>query len=255
LGTTPALMVVLTHPQDPAREAEFNEWYSGNHLQDVLLVPNFESASRFKQSKVNVGSAPPYLALYQVNATDMDATHDAVMQHFGAPNAYRLPMPPASGGAEGGLVGVDGWGYYEKIGEQGTPSPSGDKRPRALMVVFTHPADPSMEDAFNEWYNGNHIIDVIKAPHFRSATRYRLKKGVRGDLPGPYLAIYELDDDHIEAVHEKLMTWLQTPDDFRLPMPTIPGGAGLVGIDFWGYYSALGSALPIPLATLLSQAG
>ena len=254
MGTTPALMVVLSHPQDQARDAEFNDWYSGNHLQDVVLVPNFDSASRFKQSKVVVGSSPPYLALYQVNATNMDSTHDAVMQHFGAPNDYRLPMPAASGGAEGGLVTVDGWGYYEKIGEQGAPSPSGDNRPKAMMIVFTHPVDLSMEDQFNEWYNGNHIIDVIKTPHFRSATRYRLSKGVRGAMPAPYLAVYELDNDDVEAVHEGLMTWMGTPDDFRLPMPKTPDGTQLVGIDFWGYYSQRGSALPIPLATLLSQA-
>lgn len=254
MGTSPTLMVVLTHPQDPAREAEFNEWYSGNHIQDVLLIPGFESANRFKQAKSNLGEAPQYLALYQVETQDAWEMQQVLMKHFTTPNDYRLPMPPPTGEAEGGIVGIDGWAYFEKVAEVGKATPAGSEAPKALMTVFTHAEDPREIGTFNDWYTNNHIVDVIKAPHFRSCTRYKMSKLNRGTMPAPYLAVYELDSDDIEAVHAGLMKWLQTPDDFRLPMPQTQDGKGLVTIDYWGYYRTFSTALKIPMAELMAGA-
>ncbi len=40
--------VVLSNPTTPAQEAEYNEWYNKIHIADVLNVPGFVAAQRFK---------------------------------------------------------------------------------------------------------------------------------------------------------------------------------------------------------------
>ena len=255
MGPTDSMMVVLTHPEDPARDDEYNFWYSGNHLSDVLLIPGFESASRFKQAISVQGTAPQYAALYQVDSKDVVATQEVLMKHFATENEFREPMPLATNNslpASEGLISVDSWGYYEKISDTGTAIPSGDDGPKAIMTVWTHPHDPSKIDEFNHWYDSNHVIDVIKAPHFRSATRYKQAMQIRGEMPAPYLCVYELDSADIDDVHTGLMKWLSTPDDFRLPMPQLDEENGLVQIDFWGYYTTVAQGHKAPLEELLA---
>jgi hypothetical protein len=64
-----ALLVVLTNPVE-GREEEYNEWYSGQHLDDVLTAAGFEAAQRFKfvPSKLSRRPSAQYLAIYEVDA-------------------------------------------------------------------------------------------------------------------------------------------------------------------------------------------
>src|SRR5678815_3844677 len=41
------LQIALSDPVE-GREAEFNDWYTGRHLPDVLAVPGFVGGQRFK---------------------------------------------------------------------------------------------------------------------------------------------------------------------------------------------------------------
>ena len=64
--------VVRSRPVDPAREDEFNDWYDGVHVPELLSVPGFRSARRFRR----VGSGdegPEYLAVYEIEADDVAA--------------------------------------------------------------------------------------------------------------------------------------------------------------------------------------
>lgn len=252
MGTAKSLLFVLTHPQDPAREAEFNEWYTENHIKDVLLVDDFLSANRFKKERALMGDASPYLGLYQVDSDDPEAAHAALMKHLTTPIPFRLPMPLASAGAQGGLLVNDGWGYFSKIGETGSPEPAGDHPPKAACVIFMHPEDPAMEKDLVAWYVGNHMIDVASSPHIRSGTFYKLAKLLDGEVP-PYVAVYELEADNIDEVHQGLMNWMQTPSDFRQPTPKTPDGKNLQAIDFWGYFVLINSQVKTPLEELLRR--
>jgi hypothetical protein len=74
-----ALMIVGSNPTDPAQEAAFNEWYTENHLDDVLAVAGFDAARRYTLSEVRpmVGTEPSpfgYLAVYEVESDDLVAT-------------------------------------------------------------------------------------------------------------------------------------------------------------------------------------
>ncbi len=68
------LLIVVTNPV-PGREEEFNHWYSGRHLDDVLRIPGFVAAQRFKLTMDGAQSLPgPYLAIYEMETNDPEAT-------------------------------------------------------------------------------------------------------------------------------------------------------------------------------------
>ena len=65
--------VVLSNPTTPAEEAEYNEWYNKTHIGDVLNVPGFAAAQRFKLADAQFpGSTQShrYLALYEIETED-----------------------------------------------------------------------------------------------------------------------------------------------------------------------------------------
>ncbi len=63
------IMIVLTNATD-GRDEEFNEWYDGQHLTDVLEHGPFSAAQRFRIADLESGAGAPfrYLAIYEVEA-------------------------------------------------------------------------------------------------------------------------------------------------------------------------------------------
>lgn len=64
------VVVVLTEPA-AGREDEYNEYYEGLHLDEVLATTGWKTAQRFKLSDQQGMPCPhPYLAFYEVEADD-----------------------------------------------------------------------------------------------------------------------------------------------------------------------------------------
>lgn len=69
-------MVVESEPGDPDEEAEYNRWYRDVHIPQLLAVPGFVSARRFKvrqEIATGVSPKPAYLTVYELEADDLDA--------------------------------------------------------------------------------------------------------------------------------------------------------------------------------------
>ena len=64
--------VVLTNPTS-GKEAEYNKWYNEQHIPDVLNVPGFVAAQRFRLADAQMGDTNPhrYLALYEIETDDL----------------------------------------------------------------------------------------------------------------------------------------------------------------------------------------
>jgi hypothetical protein len=62
------IMVVQSRPSDPAREDEYNQWYSHTHLPEIRAVPGFTAARRYQ---VHNGADHSYLAIYEIDADDL----------------------------------------------------------------------------------------------------------------------------------------------------------------------------------------
>jgi hypothetical protein len=77
-------LLVLTRPVK-GTDDEFNRWYDQRHLSDVLAVPGFVGARRYRvlSSDAPGGGDPPqwqYLAIYEMDCED---PHDAALAELG----------------------------------------------------------------------------------------------------------------------------------------------------------------------------
>ncbi len=67
----------------------------------------------------------------------------------------------------------------------------GKTRGTGLLMAWTD-VDPAHEDAFNRWYDGEHIGRLLQVPGFLSGARYVALRGAP-----KYLAMYELEDHNV----------------------------------------------------------
>jgi hypothetical protein len=64
-------------------------------------------------------------------------------------------------------------------------------RGKGIFLVYTD-VDPQHEAEFNDWYNTEHIAELLAVPGILAAARYEAAKG------GPkYLAVYELEQANV----------------------------------------------------------
>jgi hypothetical protein len=87
------LLVVLTNPAE-GREDEYNEWYTGQHLDDVLAAAGFRAAQRFKfvESKLSRRPVAPYLAIYEVDADQRERAEQLLLE---TANTDAMPISDA----------------------------------------------------------------------------------------------------------------------------------------------------------------
>lgn len=68
---------------------------------------------------------------------------------------------------------------------------------KTLLLVWSSPASPDVEETLNSWYDGTHIPELRAAlPSITAVNRYQLH-GEGGTIR--YLTAYELDEDDIDA--------------------------------------------------------
>lgn len=82
-------LIVMSEPVE-GREAEYNSWYNNEHLQDVVAVPGFGSAQRFKLEQPWGGEFKHrYMAIYEFESDDYAAVMQELMSRAGT-NAMLL---------------------------------------------------------------------------------------------------------------------------------------------------------------------
>ena len=75
-----AVLVVTTNCSDPAREQEYQEWYLGTHLPDMLETYGVVSARLFNLASPPGDGQGKFLALYDLDTDDTESVHEAVRQ-------------------------------------------------------------------------------------------------------------------------------------------------------------------------------
>jgi hypothetical protein len=71
--------------------------------------------------------------------------------------------------------------------------------PRGIMYVETMPVSPDREADYHEWYNDTHLAEILSVEGIVSARRFAPTDG-----NGPFVAIYELDCDDLDAAVGRL---------------------------------------------------
>jgi hypothetical protein len=83
------VLLVQTAPV-PGREPDFDHWYNTVHVPQILQTPGFVAGTRFR-AVTAPGASPlgaddwrPYLALYEIAAPDLAASHAALLDRMRA---------------------------------------------------------------------------------------------------------------------------------------------------------------------------
>jgi hypothetical protein len=78
-------LVVMTDAK-AGREDEYNDWYTNQHLGDIVAIPGFRSAQRFKlKDAVGFEHRNRYLAIYEIESDDPQAVLAEMFARRGTP--------------------------------------------------------------------------------------------------------------------------------------------------------------------------
>jgi hypothetical protein len=78
---------------------------------------------------------------------------------------------------------------------------------KGKLIVFNEPLSPEAEDAYNAWYDGDHVPQILASvATITGATRYLLAPGQTSAIPGAprYLAIYDIEADDVLDAYRQL---------------------------------------------------
>ena len=75
-----------------------------------------------------------------------------------------------------------------------------------LMIAFNGPTTgEGNAEALERWYQNEHLPGIHADDEVQTARRYKV---VDGNLPGmeawPYVAVYEIETDNLEALHRRM---------------------------------------------------
>jgi len=82
------------------------------------------------------------------------------------------------------------------------------------FIVFTNPVE-GKESEYNDWYNRQHIPDVLNVPGFVGAQRFRLADAQMsrdGNRTHKYLAVYEIETDDLAGTLKELRARVGTAE-------------------------------------------
>ena len=84
---------------------------------------------------------------------------------------------------------------------------------RYSWIVYSSPVE-GREAEYNQWYDKQHLPDLLKIPGVIAARRYRIAKDQRGGPPASlsrYMAVYEIDTSDLKSVFAEVNARRGTP--------------------------------------------
>ena len=89
---------------------------------------------------------------------------------------------------------------------------------KGIIYVETYPSSPDREQEYNTWYDEVHLGELVALPGITGARRLRPVDG-----NGPYVALYEVEADDLQAVLGSMSgAKLTMSDALQLDPPPIP---------------------------------
>ncbi|OBI16514.1 hypothetical protein A5712_25970 [Mycobacterium sp. E2327] len=91
---------------------------------------------------------------------------------------------------------------------------------KGIMYVESRPSSPEREQEYNTWYDEVHLPELMALDGIVSARRFRPVDG-----NGPYVAIYEIEGDDLQAVLDNMIanaSQLHMSDALQLDPAPVP---------------------------------
>lgn len=183
----------------PELESQFDEWYDEEHIPKRLALPEFTSAQRYHAVG---GGAQRHMVVYQMSdlAVLASPAYDDVKRGSGN-TALTQQM----------LGNVDNFTRYIcRLSSDSRPELSQDDIFEfAFVVGFPVPHDRF--EAFDDWYDNDHLPIVLAAPGWERCRRYRVESAEPEGLTA--IAVHELSDDAVlqgpERARARQTPWRQ----------------------------------------------
>jgi hypothetical protein len=161
----------------PEHDAEFNDWYTLEHVPQLTALPGFARTRRYFCDKADIR----YLAWYETADKDVEAAKD--FQHIVAnPTPWSQRMRKLYGEQRERM-------NFQLMCEVGSgPSPD------APWMYIVHTDIPDyIVDEYNAWYDQEHLPRCVGIPGVLRARRFASTGILGGGSNGPrYLTAYEL---------------------------------------------------------------
>ena len=173
---------------DPARVAQFNDWYDNMHLPDALASPGIVRARRFEAREFRDGRAR-YLAMYEIDTDDIDET----MRVRLAIRGEEVKRGRASTSFPNLSFSLWRDVLWRQLSEHRMP-PNAAGGQRWLSLVESN-CDPLREQEFNDWCETVQVPGALATPGYVAARRLRIKEFRDGR--GKYATVHEIETDDI----------------------------------------------------------
>lgn len=199
-------LIVFSRPVSPAREEEFNRWYTDQHVGDLLKVPGIVAGQRFRLALdlASPADVPPYLVIFDYRTNDLAGLASETIRRM----QQKVFVPSDSMDYEALASGI--YRPLGKLVEATSPQPpapiAGKPVKRYIMVVLSSPV-AGKEAEYNRWYDQEHLPAVLRVPGVRSAQRYQQIEPVKAPthaLPA-YMVRYEVDSADPAATRDEIM--------------------------------------------------
>jgi hypothetical protein len=171
-------LLMLWTDVDAQHEAEFNRWYDEEHLDRLLKVPGFLSASRY----VALRGGPKYLAMYELEEASVLRTAAFLDEVRFRPSARRQQT---SGGHVGRNYLLNG---YRQIFPPRTNPVELTMGPSPYLQMGRMDIPAHMEEEWNDWYNWVYVPGYLTVPGVIRARRFMAVEG-----QPKYLTVYEFE--------------------------------------------------------------
>ena len=193
---TGLMLVGADIPAD--KEADFNQWYQEEHLQELMGVPGILNAARYEATK----SGPKHLAVYELESVDVvntDAFKNRPRTEWGqkvspsliGTNFFNLVLDMIHPGALTDDIADSDMANALQIGRMDVPAAN--------------------DDDWNKWYSGVYVPNYEKCPGVIRGRRWR---AVRGEPQ--YATVYEFEDENVSETEEWLKQREIHPDNSRM---------------------------------------
>jgi hypothetical protein len=175
----------------PEIEAEWNHWYDTQHIPNRLSINGFISARRF----VAIEGEPKYLTLYDLTSIQV-LTSEAYIKL----RDREASLPADSFEAITHKLPNFSRGVYRQIYPE-----QGEYRAPNTTIIFAvgHDVPPDKEDAFNAWYNTEHIPAMNRVPGFVTFRRFAAAdielppKAGSTDSSPKFVTLYDLENEDV----------------------------------------------------------
>ena len=175
------IRIVGTNCGDPAKEDEFNDWYTNDHILFVMRSPYVLSAERYQRMGESK-KYPKYLAVYGIS------DEKALEGHIRSSIPEEALQDRYKRWPEEGIFTRKWLVNYKRIARWGDMESCS-----ARCICGTNCGDPAKENEFNDWYTNHHVPFVMRAPLVIAAERYQ-RIGDDQEYP-KYLAIYGFENE------------------------------------------------------------